>query len=231
MLSLRAVLLAALAGGLSGQEPQDHPKQPAVPPVHAPHPVLPPAAALAFVRDGNARCAAARANGSTPAELPPRPSGAGRFVVGVVTCADGALDVPALLGLRSEDVLVVSNAGATVDGDCVELLERAVARERLSLVIVLTHADCASLQGAPAGDDRGARRGAAAREFAARRGLALDKAQAMLQRELLLGASTLLADGNRNGTLAVVTASANVRTGALTWHLSRADSLPIAPVR
>jgi carbonic anhydrase len=174
---------------------------------------------------------AARATGAAPAPLPPRPAGAGRYVVAVVTCADAAIDVPALLGLRSEDVLLISNAGATADGDAIELLERAVARERLSLCIVLTHADCASLSRAPAGDERGSARGAAAREFAARRRLPLDKAQALLQRELLLGASTLLADATRSGNLNVVAASADAATGALAWHLGRSESLPMAPVR
>jgi len=231
MLPLRALLLTALAYGCPGQEAREHPKRPAAPPVHAPHPALPPAAALAFVRDGNARCVAARATGAAPAPLPPRPAGAGRYVVAVVTCADAAIDVPALLGLRSEDVLLISNAGATADGDAIELLERAVARERLSLCIVLTHADCASLSPAPAGDERGSARGAAAREFAARRRLPLDKAQALLQRELLLGASTLLADATRSGNLNVVAASADAATGALAWHLGRSESLPMAPVR
>jgi len=231
MLPLRALLLTALACGCPGQEPREHPKRPEAPPVHAPHPALTPAAALAFVRDGNARCAVARTAGTAPAPLPPRPAGAGRYVVAVVTCADAALDVPALLGLRSEDVLVISNAGASVDSDAIELLERAIARERLSLCIVLTHADCASLSPSPAPDERGNARRAAAREFATRRRLPLDKAQALLQRELLLGASTLVAEANRNGSLTVAAASADATTGVLAWHLSRADSLPIAPVR
>ncbi len=203
------------------------PKQPGPPPVHAPHPMLPPAAALAHVRTGNQRAVAARADDSVP-HLLARPAGAGRFVVAVITCADAAVDVPALLGLRADDVLVLSNAGANADTDAVELLEWAASTERLSLCIVLTHADCRSLE--PRGDKR-PDRSADARDLADRRHLPLPVAQALLQRERLLAASDLLRRRTDAAEFFIAPASVDPRTGALTWHTSRAEEMPLAPVK
>ncbi|MGE3175173.1 MAG: carbonic anhydrase [Planctomycetota bacterium] len=234
-----AILTAAAAAQHHADAQDPHPKRPAPVPVHAPHPDLEPRAALARLRAGHERFLAARAAGDeVPAPLP-RPAGAGRFVVAVLGCADAAIDVPARFGLQARDVLWIATAGAEVDAGATALVEWAVAHERLSLVVVLTHERCASLtagSAGAAGPDRptpvpGAEaRGAAARQLAARRRLDLAQAQALLQCERLLGGSALLRQQSAAGRVQLVPASVGP-DGAVRWHTTRADELPISPVR
>lgn len=115
------------------------------PVTHAPLPTLPPAIAFHHVQNGNAALAAARLAGKPPPPPAERPAGAGRYVCAALVCADADLDVPSLLGLRSGDVLVLSVPGPFATPETTALLERMVVDERLSLVLVLAHADCRSL--------------------------------------------------------------------------------------
>lgn len=115
------------------------------PVTHAPLPTLHPAIAFQHVQNGNAAAAAARAAGQPPPPPAERPAGAGRYVCAALVCADADLDVPSLLGLRSGDVLVLSVPGPFATPETTALLERMVVDDRLSLVLVLAHADCRTL--------------------------------------------------------------------------------------
>lgn len=225
------LLLAGVAAGqhtTAAPSPADpHQKQPSPPPLHRPHPELPPLVALAHLRTGNQRCAAARADGEALPAPAERPAGAGRFVVGVIACADAGLDVPTLLGLRADDVLLISNAGATASADAIELLRRAVTEQRLSLIVVLSHGSCRSL------DDpttAAVARSATARALAERRRLALPLAFARLQCERI-AADEELRPRLDDRRLLLVPATVDRDGATISWHTHRADELPIAPVR
>lgn len=234
-----AVLVLSFVGLARSQEAGGgHPKHEPEAAVHAPHPSLPPTAALDHLRRSNAAVVARGRSGQPPAPPFERPAGAGRFVASVVTCAELPADLPHLLGLRAEDLLVIRNAGGTCDADVRDLVAWAAATERLSLCIVLTHQPCACVPATPtaaaANTDATAQpldRGAAARALAARRQLQLARAQAIVQAEQLLGAAPLLRTLADRGEFRVVGASLDAVSGAVDWHLSRADDLPIAPVR
>ncbi|MEQ1631656.1 MAG: carbonic anhydrase [Planctomycetota bacterium] len=215
---------------------------------HGAHPVLhraepewPAAAALEHVREGNARSVEAKKASAAPPEPMPRPGGAGRFLVAVISCADAAVDVAALLSLKPEDVLLIQNAGAVADADAAELVLWAAREHRVSLCVVLTHSGCPSLNDAPSdrraepASPRAAERGAKSRELARRRNLALSHAHALLQKEQLDAAvgtrSPNDADKPARPPVRIVPATVDVRTGEITWHLSRAEQMPIAPVR
>jgi len=231
-----AVAFAAVLGVLAAAQQPQRPAKSAATPVHQPHANLPPAAALEHLRAGNASVCAARAGGTSPAPTRPRPSGAGRYVVAVVTCADAPVDPATVLGLRAVDVLQFRTAGAHVDAATVALLEQAVAQERLSLIVVLTHADCRSLQpaaGTPVSPAQAVlqERAVAAATEADRRRLPLAKAQALRQCEALVAASEPLQRAVAGEHLLVVPAEVGITTLAVTWHQQNADRLPLAPVK
>jgi carbonic anhydrase len=229
---------AAAQNPVPGAEPAPAPAprerpQPA-PPVHAPQPVLPPAMALEHLRQGNARLRAALADGKQAPALLPRPGGAGRYVAAVLVCADAGVDAAALFGLLPKDVLLVSVPGAFASADITALLERAAQRERLSLCVVLTHADCASLaadQGPSTAGQLFARRSNPARDLASARRLPLEHGQALLQKEQILALSESLRQLEREDRFRLVPASVDPSTLAITWHTTRAEELPIAPVK
>jgi carbonic anhydrase len=206
------------------------PQQPPAPATHAPLPELPPLAALAHCQTGNAAHVRARASGK-PAPAPAdRPAGAGKYVCAVLVCADAGVDVPALLGLAPADLLMLAAPGPFASPETVALLERTVADHRLSLVVVLGHADCASLARRPGGDALQRRRDAAHAE-AQRRGEALPPTVARMQRDLLLASSDALQAKSTAGALRVLPATVEPATGAITWLHARAETLPIAPVK
>ncbi len=236
---LRPILVTALlATGLlaqhGGTEPpaKDAGKTP--PPVqHTPRIHLPPRAALAHLRACIEAAAAARAEG-LPQPRPARPSGAGRWLVAVIACADAGVDVPALLGLPPEDVLLLASAGPLPQAGDVALLEHAVQHEKLPLCIVLTHADCAALRTEPQPTPARQvleRRLAAARTLAAERSLPLHQAQALVQRQALTSASDVLRLATEQNRLLVVPASVEARTRSLHWHTTAAEELPMPVVR
>ncbi len=202
-------------------------------PTHAPHIHLPPQLAFAFVRAGHDAWQEAtrkRLPPPTPAE---RPSGAGRYVCAVVVCADLDREVAPLLGLRREDVLVLSTPGPFVTPEIAASLERQVKEQRLPLILVLSHDRCPTLakpaQGGPR-DVLSARRDLAAKD-AERRQLPVEKALALAQRELLLASSERLAAHVDDNTLRVMSAQVETETGAITWFSRPIDELPMPPVK
>lgn len=243
--STRTAQHAGADGGQGHREPStgtgsstEHGKTPERA-VHRAAPELTAAAALQALRDGNARVAAARARGEDAKEPGDRPGGAGRYVVAVIGCADCPVDPATLFGLRREDVLWISNAGATATSDAAALVAWAAREHRLRLCVVLPHTDCPSLAPASERTSRveGAElRAAAATALAARRHLAIAHAQALLQAEqlraALRSAPQPASDAKpANETVRVVAASVDASTRAVTFHVPRADELPIAPIR
>ncbi|MBK8101468.1 MAG: hypothetical protein IPK26_30675 [Planctomycetes bacterium] len=203
------------------------------PPTHAPHPDLPPADALAWSRLANDKAVQAQAAGRTAAAAP-RPGGAGRYVVAVLACAELAADLPARMGLAPADILLLSAPGAFVSAEAIAELERAQREDRLSLCVVLTHDGCRNLAAGKAttpAQQAVERRGQPARELAARRNLSVDKAQALLQQQAILSASTQLSSAVTADTFRIVPARLDARSGAITWHTTRAEELPIPVVR
>ncbi|MFN9277397.1 MAG: hypothetical protein ACK53T_05220 [Planctomycetota bacterium] len=200
------------------------------PATHAPQPELPPLAALAHCQAGNAEHVRARAAGKPTPAPAERPAGAGKYVCAVLVCADAGADVPALLGLAPADVLLLAAPGPFASPETVALLERTVADHRLSLVLVLGHADCASLARRAGGDALQRRRDAAHAE-AQRRGEALAPTVVRMQRDLLLAGSDALQAKSAANALRVLPATVEPATGAITWLHARAETLPIAPVK
>lgn len=243
---LAALAAALLAGGL----PAQHVPPPAAPgshvepaaqqkrgsseaPTHAPQPDLPPALAFAHVRAGHDAWLAARTR-KEPAPPPAdRPAGAGRYVCAVLVCADCDFDVPAALGLRRRDVLLLSVPGPFVTPEVAAMLERQVLQERLSLVVLLAHPRCATLQPAAAGapPDALSARADLVRRDAARLRLPLAKALVLGQRELLLASSDELRQRAADDHLRVVAAEVDPSTASITWHLKATDSMPMPPVK
>jgi hypothetical protein len=216
-------------------KPASNPKQGRLPPPqHDPHPQLSPDVALRHLRAGYQAMASARSEGRPLPEPMVRPAGAGRFVVAVVTCACANVDVPRLFGLRREDVLLLSSPGPVLRAEDLALLERAAADERLSLCVVLTHADCAALQqrqGPSLAQQALERAIAPARALAAERTLPLPQAQALVQRDALLSGSDPLRALAQDGRFRAVPCSVDARTLELRWHTTVAEELPIAPVK
>jgi carbonic anhydrase len=203
-------------------------------PVHLAQLRLPPVAALDYLRQGHAHSLQATQQGKPAPKPALRPSGAGRYVAAVLTCADADLDLPRLLGVQPQDLLVVRVPGAFASAEIAALLEQAVASERLSLCVVLTHTTCQSLaaeQGSSPAAQQLARRGEPARTLAQTRNLALPMAQAFAEREQVLSLSESLRAACAKDQLRIVAATADSKTQAITWHTTRADDLPIAPVK
>src|SRR5688572_17892557 len=153
-------------------------------PGHAPLPSLHPLVALQHVKAGNAAAAAAVAAHQPLPAPTPRPAGAGRHVCAVIACADAPADLAPLLGFAREDVLCVRMPGPFVSPETTALLERAVASERLSLVVVLAHGDCPLLRPYVHADAL-TRRTDAVHAEAARRRLPAATTLAQLQRDHL----------------------------------------------
>ncbi len=203
-------------------------------PTHAPQPSFSPVDAWNHVKKGNEAAAAARARREA---LPPpqsRPAGAGRHLCAVVVCADCNLDVPALLGLPRQDVLLISTPGPFVTPEITAMLEQAVAQERLSLVLMLTHTNCTTLdttRGVSPQQDALAQRLAAARAEAERLRTSLGRALLLGQRERLFAASDELQKRAAADSLRVIPGELNTRTGAITWLHRAVDAMPMPPVR
>ena len=246
----RLWLAAWFGSGLGAQQGEPEPARAAAPPTtasaatartaplptrptHAPRPELPPLLALQHVQQGNAAVAAAVAAGLPPPRRADRPAGAGRYVCAVLACADCDVDVPALLGLARTDVLLLSLPGPYVTPEAMALLERAVAAERLALVLVLGHAGCTSLRHDPlaaASDPLVARRARVDAE-ARRRGQPLAKTLVQLQCELLLATSEPLRLATARDAVRILPGEIEPRRSTITWHFQRADGLPLAPVK
>ena len=232
----RCGAIAALAALLAAAPRGQHVPIPLTPStaraMHAPQPYLPPLAAWQHVANANRTFVAARTAGTRLDEPPVRPSGAGRWVCAVIACADVDVDLPPLLGLERKDVLELRLPGPFATPETVALLERAVAQQRLSLVVMLAHDDCLSL--APldgtARDELTERRAGLARDAArAHRSLADELLRE--QRERLLAASDALHRAVEADRLRVMPGLLDERTAAIQWRHQRADELPLAPVR
>ncbi|MBX3463064.1 MAG: hypothetical protein KF830_07825, partial [Planctomycetes bacterium] len=136
--------------------------------------------------------------------------------------------------LDRRDVLLLSVPGPLVGPETVALLERAVAEERLSLVVVIAHAACRTLTPAAAGSPAQAalqRRLDAAREAAERAQSPLPAWLARRECDQLLAASDALRQQVARDALRLVPAVVDERTGALAWHLRRSDEYALPPVR
>jgi len=225
-------------------EPTPAPQKPASPaqqkrgsadaPTHAPKPELPPAIAFDHIRSGNTACTAARKAGDTQPAPRQRPAGAGRYVCAVLVCADADLDVPTLLGLRRSDLLLISTPGPFVQPETVALLERLVADERLSLVLVLSHTNCATLAARPGispRQDALAQRLEAVRKSAVAAHQPLGKSMVLAQRQMLLLSSELLQQRATGDQLRVIPGEIDLSSLAITWHGSRVDEMPMPPVK
>lgn len=202
-------------------------------PTHAPQPDLPPALAFAHVRAGHDAWLAARTR-KEPAPPPAdRPAGAGRYVCAVLVCADCDFDVPAALGLRRRDVLLLSVPGPFVTPEVAAMLERQVLQERLSLVVLLAHPRCATVPPTAAATppDALSTRADLVRRDAARLRLPLAKALVLGQRELLLASSDELRQRAAEDHLRLVAAEVDPSTASITWHLKATDSMPMPPVK
>ena len=199
-------------------------------PTHAPQPTLHPLVALQHCKNGNTAATAAIARGQPLPQPAARPAGGGRWLAAVLVCADADVDIAPLLGLRRSDVLLVSVPGPFASPETTALLERAVTDERLSLVLVLAHADCRALAERNTPDALQRRRDAL-RVEAARLQQPQPKTLAQLQREQLLAASELLRGKQAAEALRIVPATLETRTGVLQWHHTNADVMPLAPVK
>lgn len=195
---------------------------------HAPRLALHPLVLFEHVKSGNAAAAAARAKLQPLPEPQERPAGAGRYVCAVVVCSDCDLDVPKLLGLRREDVLLVTTPGPFADAELVAQLERAVRDDGVRLVLVLGHGGCRLQKPA---DDALGKRFAVARKEAERRQQALGRTIVQMQRELLLVASELLTQRVGKDELRVFPGEIDPTNYTLQWHHGRIDELPLLPVK
>ena len=230
---LPCLLFSAWLTAQHGTPPQQ-PKHEAAPLVHAPHPFLPPAAALECLRAGLVLYAAASMKGQSPPPPSERPGGAGRYVAAVVCCADADLDLSGMFGLAQKDLLVIRVPGPFLSLEITALLEQAVLRERLSLCVVLSHADCACLSAeatqSPAGQALKSRI-EAARALATERHLALPAAIAGNERDQLIWSSPPISAAIKEGRFRIVPATFFAPTKTVLMHLSRKEEMPIAPVK
>jgi carbonic anhydrase len=203
-------------------------------PTHAPQPELPPLVAWQHVLAGNEDAVASRAAREPAPALRDRPAGAGRYVCAAIVCADADVDVPALLGLARRDVLLLSAPGPFVQPEAIALLEQAVVEERLSLVLVIGHAECRALAtraGVSAGQDALAERIEVVRQQAARTQTTLAQCLVRMQSQQLLAASDLLRERATAGSLRVLPAGLDVKTRALSWLQPRSDEYTLPPIR
>ncbi len=220
---------------------------------HTPRASLEPLRAWQFVAEGNAayvgRLAAARLRRSGPilerrlhgqpaptrakehAPRPVRPAGAGRYVCAVLVCADMDVDVTVTLGLQRQDVLLLRAPGPFASPEATAMLERAVRRDRLSLVVVLGHAACDVLRPAPGTNDALSRRVAALRKQPGGRQRPLHEQLLHRQREQLMRGSKILSEAVDDQRLAIVPATFDATTGAVRSIAPRAQLLPVAPVK
>lgn len=201
-------------------------------PSHRPQPRLRPLAALQHLQAAAAQAAAATRHRPAPraTAAAERPAGAGRYVAAVVVCADADLDLGATFGVPRADLLVLQTAGGLLDRDDIALLEHFAASERLSLIVLLGHADCTARQ--VHGKTR-AQAGLAARLRALADGVPGEVApiaQLQRQRDALLGASETLSGLAQDDQLRVVVAQL-AADGAIGWHPKAASTLPLAPVK
>ncbi|MBL8724259.1 MAG: hypothetical protein JNK49_09440 [Planctomycetes bacterium] len=209
--------------------PQKHPAQS---PTHRPQLELPPRLALDTLQRGHAAWLQAHQKG-LPAPAPlERPSGAGRYVVAVLACADCDADLAERLGLHRRDLFELRAPGPFVSPEDVAMLRRLVLQERLSLVVVLGHRRCEVLapkRPVPKDDLLAAR----LQPIAA---LAQHQQQPLLtaflhwQRRSLLAADDALRAAADADRLRVVTAELDTESGAIQWLLQPIDTLPMPPV-
>ncbi|MEZ5965031.1 MAG: hypothetical protein R3F56_14450 [Planctomycetota bacterium] len=71
---------------------------------------------------------------------PPRPAGAGRWVVAVVVDAEADVEPHEVLGLERQDVLVLASPGPCLRPEELALLEHAVRAEHLALCVLMVRA-------------------------------------------------------------------------------------------
>ena len=164
----------------------------------------------------------------------PRPSGAGRYLCAVFACPDADIDVPALLGLRRADVLVLSTPGPFVSHESVARLEHYVSKQRLPLIVVLTHDNCATTatgSGKTPLQKALAERLALARRRAEQRGHSLPRTLARTQCEMLFAASPTLQRAIQDNRLRTLPASVDPKTLAVTWHTKSTEEMPIPVVK
>lgn len=214
---------------------------------HAPKVRLEPLVAWEFVRRSNAAHVAerlARRNGVSeqraadakppkPPEreaLPDRPAGAGRYVCAVLACADLDAALAPAMGLRREDVLVLRAPGPFVSPDDVAMLERAVTKHHVPLILFVGHKRCDTIRVAPAEPDALTRRVRALRQRS-RRGQPLHLALLEQQRALLLASSSVLRDASKREALRILPTLFESASGALTSTAARAWTMPIRPVK
>lgn len=227
-------------------------------PTHAAKTRLPPLVAWHFVRQGNDAFALSRQNAAIHASrnrahakvtkthhqphheplqdsvitTASRPAGAGRYVCAVITCADSDTSISAALGLARKDVLELKLAGGFVNPEAVALLDRAISKHQISLILVLAHNQCDGLKARSNGpEDALDRRLARLIPLAQQQHRSLPVALAYQQRELLLGSSRVIRDLVKQDHLRIVPAMLNEQTGAIRWHHRRAQELPLSPVK
>ena len=198
------------------------------PATHTPRLELHPLVLFEHVKAGNEAAAAAAAKRKPMPEPQARPAGAGRYVCAVVACSDCDVDVPQLLGLRREDVLLISVPGPFADAELVAQLERAVRDDGLRLVLVLGHVGCRLHKPA---DDALGKRVAVARQQAERQKQPLGQTIVQMQRELLLAASELLQQRTGKDELRVFPGEIDAATRSVQWHHTKVDAMPLLPVK
>ena len=203
-------------------------------PIHYPRQSFPPHQALAHLQAGNLAWTRRLPDSETPLAPLPRPGGAGRYLAAVVTCCDSPVDTAELFACRRQDLLIISTPGANVDATVTATLERLASAERLSLCVIVTHANCPCLEAgqpdSPAGRALQLRTKMAI-DLARTRRCTVEEAQARLQRDHLLGSSRMLRELRDKGRLRIAPASLPLRHLPLRWHATRAAAAPIAPVK
>ena len=161
-----------------------------------------------------------------------RPSGAGKYVCAVITCADADHNIAELMGLAQQDVLVLRLAGTFVNPEAVALLDRIIEQHQLSLIILLSHEQCESLRSSQTNaNDALDRRLTQLRPLAKRQQQSLSEAVVRQQRELLLASSASMQKLVQQDRLRVLPAVLNDKSGAVQWHHRRAQELPLSPVK
>lgn len=167
------------------------------------------------------------------AAMPKRPAGAGKYVCAVITCADMPFDVADLLGLERKDVLVMRLPALLVRAEAVALLDRVIQKERLSLVLILSHNSCEALRErarqphtAPDALDR---RIAALQARAPRRNVF--DAVVRRQREQLVSSSNQMRRLLARDRLRILPGVIDARTGQIAWKNRRAEAMPMSPVK
>ncbi|MCC6670355.1 MAG: hypothetical protein IT458_04795 [Planctomycetes bacterium] len=216
MPSGRLALLVALSAFL----PQGGGRTAPPVPAHRADIGVPPAVAFAHLRDQHAEARAARLQGRAPRTLR-RPGGAGATLAVVFACADAARDLPALLHVPAEDLVVMTSPGPTLRREEIAHLERLATEDRVSLAVVLVHEPCRSLASA----------GPASRPAAGptrdRHGPEIRHALAQVQAAYL--ASPRLRALEEAGEFAVAVGSVRGPIGAIEWLSLSAPPAPPFP--